>query len=1060
MRCVLALILLAFAAGTTAAQDCPPGATLDAQQTCTMERDGVLIVSPAEMPMGRPIGGDSVQVPIRLFLEEVIYVQNGEERHAAGYFYEWEHAAGAAFYHVSGYYSNGPQVMDDSRANAQTFEATASFPKTIQAAPGHLIGRATSLSSPLPASEPERSRTMQTNRDLAREFTRPETHPWVMYASGFDAFDAEVVFSRDTVTVGDTFEAYVITRHRRRGTIDDVRPSVPLALSGDGELKIDAGPVPDVLASVAQAIPDTLVYTLVAEKEGIVTASSSLLGMYSRYYPDELTSRSRCGEPGRSACRVVVKPGGLAFTTESAFMDADSLFWPDTTYTLRWTNDGATTVEIHASLLRDPDPENDTHWPIVVGTGLDADAGMFAWKVPQMAVSPSVRLRLRNEDDATVYHVSERSRVRYGWALYRTAQHSERDVYESFVPNLHGWSYANSPDVWFPEAWYANPAFDYPDGGRDPRTQAPYPDLFRAPSIAAQSQYYPDWPSWGNAFTSTYTSDGAGMSVQTPFHVELWASKVSAYYKGNFEGACFGMATAALLTFADPGWAATLEPGFEATRQLFTVTTPPTPGDAFAPYRRVVNALYARQYSTLREDGRSKASSSGAAELATIQAALLTDDPADDVVLSFCQTKPSLFRRTVTACHAVAPYRVVKPLFGDGLAINVSDPNLPGGSNSLIVASDGKWSFPAYGWNGFQYANFISTQQAQQFRNAVAFSESSPRRRSDSGDNRLFVTASSDVLITDAEGRSVGSVDGEGFSDFDPSEGIPILIPTGGPSSPVGYSIPSGAYRVEAEVESGGAHLTVERPDGQTLFYSRLSAVSGEQDVLAYDTEAGLTATNPSSLSRVVGLGLLNPTGQRVALIERMALGASNSVTVASTNDSVRLTNHGGGTRYDLRVYDTVGDKTGAFIGAGVELAAGSIHTLHPQWGDLEDGPLSVDVDNNGDGTPDRTITVRNDRPTAGAEGSQGARQTALAFPYPNPATSRTTIPFSIPEAGPVRLSVLDALGREVLILEDGVRSAGDLEVAFDTGRLSPGVYVVRLEAGGEVASRTLTVVR
>ncbi len=325
MRYVFPLFLFTLLAGSASAQDCLSGATPTAGQTCTIESDGMTIITPARpMAQTQRAGNDSVQVPIRLFPEEVLYVQNGQEYHAAGYFYEWEHAAGAAFYHVDGHYPDGPHVYDISLANAQSFGPRSTFPREIQATPGHLVYFSVIVSTPLPTSEPARSDAIRANREFVRESTRPDMHPWTMYASGFDAFEAEVAFSRDTVAVGDTFEAYVITRHRRKGTIDDVRPTAPPTFTGGGTVTIDAGPVPAMLASVPQAEADTLVYTLTAETEGPVTGQAVLRGMYSRYYPDEIMSRSTCGEPGRSACRVLEISGtGIIVTVDGDKADSD-----------------------------------------------------------------------------------------------------------------------------------------------------------------------------------------------------------------------------------------------------------------------------------------------------------------------------------------------------------------------------------------------------------------------------------------------------------------------------------------------------------------------------------------------------------------------------------------------------------------------------------------------------------------------------------------------------------------------------------------------------------------
>ena len=89
----------------------------------------------------------------------------------------------------------------------------------------------------------------------------------------------------------------------------------------------------------------------------------------------------------------------------------------------------------------------------------------------------------------------------------------------------------------------------------------------------------------------------------------------------------------------------------------------------------------------------------------------------------------------------------------------------------------------------------------------------------------------------------------------------------------------------------------------------------------------------------------------------------------------------------------------------------------------------------------------------------QPARALRLNAPAPNPAAGRVAIGFSLPAAGPARLVLHDVLGREVLVIQDGV-AAAEHEASLDVQGLAPGLYVLRLVAGGQQATRKLTVVR
>ena len=71
-----------------------------------------------------------------------------------------------------------------------------------------------------------------------------------------------------------------------------------------------------------------------------------------------------------------------------------------------------------------------------------------------------------------------------------------------------------------------------------------------------------------------------------------------------------------------------------------------------------------------------------------------------------------------------------------------------------------------------------------------------------------------------------------------------------------------------------------------------------------------------------------------------------------------------------------------------------------------------------------------------------------LSQNYPNPFNPGTTINFSIPKQGNVTLKVYDVTGKEVIILINEQRSAGNYTVSFDGANLPSGTYFYRLESG------------
>jgi CSLREA domain-containing protein len=100
------------------------------------------------------------------------------------------------------------------------------------------------------------------------------------------------------------------------------------------------------------------------------------------------------------------------------------------------------------------------------------------------------------------------------------------------------------------------------------------------------------------------------------------------------------------------------------------------------------------------------------------------------------------------------------------------------------------------------------------------------------------------------------------------------------------------------------------------------------------------------------------------------------------------------------------------------------------------------------------------DRPARASSEAELPSSYALHGARPNPFAVRTVLGYDLPAASHVRLAVYDVLGREVAVLVDGVREAGRHDVALDGARLPAGTYLVRLEAGSEVQTQRITLVR
>jgi|GEM_PF-2253787 len=83
----------------------------------------------------------------------------------------------------------------------------------------------------------------------------------------------------------------------------------------------------------------------------------------------------------------------------------------------------------------------------------------------------------------------------------------------------------------------------------------------------------------------------------------------------------------------------------------------------------------------------------------------------------------------------------------------------------------------------------------------------------------------------------------------------------------------------------------------------------------------------------------------------------------------------------------------------------------------------------------------------------------------PNPFNPETTISYSIPVEGRVTLKIFDILGKEIIVLVDGLESAGQHRVIWDSrdsdgNRVPSGVYIYRLTSGSHVEQKKMILIK
>jgi hypothetical protein len=193
----------------------------------------------------------------------------------------------------------------------------------------------------------------------------------------------------------------------------------------------------------------------------------------------------------------------------------------------------------------------------------------------------------------------------------------------------------------------------------------------------------------------------------------------------------------------------------------------------------------------------------------------------------------------------------------------------------------------------------------------------------------------------------------------------------------------------------------------------------------------------------------------------------------------------GGGFGYAVAGADVDGDGDGdAIVGAYREDAggvrqAGRVYVFDGGTGALLSAVRSGQPEPNGafglglavltaSGSPELVVGAPGEDQAAGAlyalapgvSTAPGTPGAGVAM-FPNPASGDATLAVVLPTARPLRIDVLDALGRRVRVLHSGHSAAGAHRWTVPLSGLPPGVYVVRVaEEDGQAVTRRVVVLR
>ncbi len=153
--------------------------------------------------------------------------------------------------------------------------------------------------------------------------------------------------------------------------------------------------------------------------------------------------------------------------------------------------------------------------------------------------------------------------------------------------------------------------------------------------------------------------------------------------------------------------------------------------------------------------------------------------------------------------------------------------------------------------------------------------------------------------------------------------------------------------------------------------------------------------------------------------------------------------------------YDAANATDTAFFAANT-VGSGTFDNLYKM--NLENGSTTL-ISVIGNGIALRNITIAVDAPVTSVRTTEASRIGKLMPVFPNPIVDVSTVRVSLAEASNARISLMDMLGKEVLLVSDNKLSAGEHQFKIDATNLNNGIYFLQLMIDGVPAANTRIVI-
>ncbi len=743
----------------------------------------------------------------------------------------------------------------------------------------------------------------------------------------------------------------------------------------------------------------------------IVSASAGDAGSYvcrmTNPLAPELTLFSR---PVRVSVSRVIEP-------------APGVLWvAGRTNVIRWQVPGST---VTITLSRDGGQSFDQ----IIEPSL-TNTGQYSWDVPDTILSRTCRIRVAGDGWLPAAAVSGEFRIK----PHRLTRLTPGGQYEPYRPDEDAWSFGDEGAVLWPPAWWGGdpPRFDYIHGV-DPYTGRGYPDEFAELDPAPET--FPDWPLWVGAFGTDrcYWDASGGRYRQAA--IAYWDA-----CRDGWPGSSGGLAVSGFMAFDD---AARFQGAFPVG-SFGDLHDLPIDDDR----RETINLLQTRLFGMAsREHLRQNWDKTPRETLDEVREMLL-GETGDHRVLYIADQQ-------ISAARAVNPISAARSSFVPGtVELAVYDPRTPGEIQTVRIDTvAGTWAY-VDGWGGSR--GLFLMEPVSGYYNEAGLSKGGAccDRATTAGAEKtaapveLYASPQASIRIVDPNGDSLGYAAGAGFGRL--PGGIPIIPARGSAGPPTGYLVPPGEYAISLS-DFPGPRVLLRAFAGSVLYaYRRDDAAAGQADRLFCGDGLGLRHADEGTRNVTLKALLMAEDDERIFDLIDIAVSPGDSLHLEAVDgDDLRIVNAGDDSAYDLRLTLVSSTRRCLFQHGRIALSGHSAHLISPDWEDLEGQPVVVSIDDDGDGSIDRSVTIYNER--TAVEGPATADlpdQYGLSQNYPNPFNPRTVLNYRLPQPGPVRLVVYNVLGQRVTTLVHSYLPAGHHSAAWDAAGFASGVYFARLEAG------------